>query len=170
MAQKTLILPALLATAVICLPGYSKMAKTMSDKAFLAMAAQADMTMAHIGKDAETEATASNVKDFGKTLVDDHTSDYQQLTELAGKTGEPIPKAIDRLNGQRIVALERYRGKSFDHEFLIRQSAEHEKLIHAFKEEATYGSNPAIKAYASKALPTIERHLHEAEDLLKGRA
>ena len=30
MAQKTLILPALLATAVICLPGYSKMAKTMS--------------------------------------------------------------------------------------------------------------------------------------------
>ena len=38
----------------------------------------------------------------------------------------------------------------------------------AFK-EADHGKNPDIRAYASKALPVMEQHLHEAEDLVKGK-
>ena len=166
-----LIISGILGFAVCCLPAYSKEpAKARSDGAFLAMAAQADMTIAHLGKDAQDRGATDKIKDFGKTLVQDHTSDYQSLTELATKTGETIPKGIDRQNDRTIMELDRYKGKSFDHAFLERQSAEHEKLVHAFKEEAEHGTNPAIKAYATKALPTIEQHLHDAQDLLKQRA
>ncbi len=138
-----------------------------SDAQFIAMAAQADMTMAHIGKMAQDRAAESKVKDFASTLVQDHTSDYQRLTELAAKLGDSVPKAIDERNNRTIDDLNRSKGKSFDHSFLARQSAEHEKLIDAFKWEAEHGSTPAIKDYASQALPTIERHLHDAEDLMK---
>ena len=63
--------------------------------------------------------------------------------------------------------LDRYKGKTFDHAFLTHESMEHEKLVRAFKEEAEHGTNPDIKAYANKALPTIEQHLHDVQDLLK---
>jgi putative membrane protein len=139
----------------------------MSDSSFLAMAAQADMTMAHIGQMAEERGANGKVKEFAKSLVQDHTNDYRSLSDVAMKTGDSIPKAIDKKNEITISALDRYKGKAFDHAFLERQSAEHEKLITAFKHEAEHGSNPAIKDYANKSLPTIERHLHDAQDLLK---
>jgi len=138
-----------------------------SDEAFLSMAAEADMTIAHIGKEAQDRGATEKIKDFGKTLVQDHTSDYESLTALAAKTGDAIPKGIDRVDDRTIAAIDRYKGKTFDHAFLTNESAEHQKLIRAFKEEAMHGSNPAIKAYATKALPTIEKHLHDAQDLLK---
>jgi putative membrane protein len=119
---------------------------------------------------AEERAATDKVKDFGKTLVQDHTSDYETLTSLASKTGDSIPKAIDRENDHMIAALERYKGKEFDRTFLMRQSAEHERLIRAFKEEADHGSNADIKAYANKALATMEWHLHDAQDLLKQKS
>jgi putative membrane protein len=162
--SKAIFFGAGIGAALCCIPAWSN---SNSDAQFLAMAAQADMTTAHIGKMAESRAAASKVKDFANTLVQDHTSDYERLTELAAKTGDAVPKAIDRQNDYLINSLNRYKGKSFDHAFLTRQSAEHEKLINAFKREAEHGSNPAIKAYATKALPTIERHLHDAQDLLK---
>ncbi len=138
-----------------------------SDASFLAMAAEADMTIAHIGKDAEDRGASEKIKEFGKTLVQDHTSDYENLGALAAKTGETIPKGIDRANDRTILAVDRYKGKTFDHEFLTNESAEHQKLIQAFKQEALHGKNADIKAYATKALPTIEKHLHDAQDLLK---
>jgi putative membrane protein len=161
----------LVGAAVWALPAYTKTpVSTDKDAAFLAMAALADMTMAHVGQMAQDRAQSGSVKAYGKTLAQDHTGDYQKLSELAAKTGENIPKAIDRQNDRTISALDHYRGKTFDHAFLARQSTEHEKLINAFKREAEHGSNPAIKEYANKTLPTIERHLHDAQDLIKQRS
>jgi len=138
-----------------------------TDAQFLAMAAQADMTIAHIGKMAEERAAATKVKDLANTLVQDHTNDYQRLTQLAAKIGDSVPKAIDERNNRTIAELDRSKGKSFDRSFLTRQSLEHQKLIDAFKWEAQHGATPAIKTYANQALPTIERHLHDVEDLMK---
>jgi putative membrane protein len=157
----------LLIGAAVCCAAPSEKSAKKSDEAFLSMAAEADMTIAHIGKEAEDRGANEKIKDFGKTLVQDHTSDYESLTELASKTGDAIPKGIDRADYRTAAAMEHYKGKTFDHAFLTNESAEHQKLVHAFKEEAAHGANPAIKAYATKALPTIEKHLHDAQDLLK---
>jgi putative membrane protein len=168
---KKIILPTLCAITISCLPAYSRgRTAPPNDAAFLAMAAEADMTIAHIGQMAENRAATEKVKDFAKTVVQDHTNDYWEVTELATKTGDKIPKAINGQNERIIAGLDRSKGKAFDREFLSRQSAEHERLISAFKEEAEHGSNPAIKDYARKTLPTIERHLHDTQDLLKQRS
>ena len=141
-----------------------------SDAEFLRMAAEADMTSAHLGQDAEDRAANGQVKDFGKKLTTDHTQDYQQLSELASKTGETIPKGIDRQDDREIASLDRAKGKTFDREFLTHEVTEHEKLVRAFKQEAEHGNNPDVKAYANGALPTIEGHLHDAQNLLKSKA
>ena len=169
--SKKVLLSTLCALAVCCLPALSRSRTAPpNDAAFLSMAAEADMTLAHIGQMAEDRAATEKVKDFAKTVVQDHTNDYWQLSGVAAKAGDSIPKAINGPNERIITALERSKGKTFDREFLNRQSAEHERLISAFKQEAEHGSNPVIKDYARKALPTIERHLHDAQDLLKQRS
>jgi putative membrane protein len=170
MSNKVMI-SAVCVLAVGCLAAHSKARTTLpSDAAFLAMAAQADMTIAHIGQMAEDRALTGRLKDFARTLVQDHTNDYWQLTGLAATGGDTIPKAINERNERTIASLDRSRGKAFDRAFLLNQSAEHERLIGTFKLEAEHGSNPAIKEYARKALPTMEQHLHDAQDLLQGRS
>lgn len=169
--SKKLVVFALFGVVAYCLPPDSKApAPQKSDSVFLAAAAQADMTIVHISKMAQERAVSSKLKDFANTLVQDHSSDYQEVAELAANAGEAVPKGIDRQNDRVIAALDRSKGKTFDHAFLARQLTEHEKLVSIFEREAKHGSNPAVKAYASKALPTIERHLHDAQDLLKQRA
>jgi putative membrane protein len=165
MRSKTLIF-VFLGSAVVGLSVYAK-TPVKSDAAFLSTAAQADMTIAHMSQDTESKAANDKVRDFAKTLVQEHTTDYQELTELAEKTGDKIPRGIDRENFQSVSALEHAKGKAFERAFLTRQSAEHQKLVRAYKQEADHGSNPAIRAYASKALPVVEQHLREVEDLLK---
>jgi putative membrane protein len=145
-------------------------AAAKSDAEFLRMAAEADMTAAHIGKMAEDRAANGEIKDFGKKLAQDHTSDYNQVFQLAAKTGESVPKAIDKRDDHEIAALDKRKGTAFDRAFLTEESAAHEKLIKEFRQEAEHGSNPDIKAYANKTLPIIEQHLHEAQDLLKPKA
>jgi putative membrane protein len=166
--MKNILLPSLVVAGVSLLPLYGKTpASTNKDAAFLRLAAQADMTTAHLGQLAQDRAIRDEIKNLAKTLVADHTSDYRQLTALSMQTGDAIPTAIDKANNREIEAIERYKGKMFDHEFVLNQTAEHEKLFKAFHYEADHGTNPDIKAYASKALPAIERHLHDVENLRK---
>jgi putative membrane protein len=166
--QNKIAITALAAAALGLLPIYAKPFYAIgSDGAFVVMAAQADMTIAHIGKEAEDRASDSKIKDFGKALSQDHITEYQQLTEAAAKAKDVIPKAIDRPNDRIIAALDHFHGKAYDHAFLTRQITEHETLVKAFKHEADHGSNAELKAFANRELPIIERHLHDAQDLLK---
>jgi len=72
-----------------------------------------------------------------------------------------------KLNQREIAALDRSKGKAFDRAFLGHEAVAHEKLIKAFKQEGEHGDDPDIKAYANKALPVIEEHLHDVQDLRK---
>jgi len=169
--MKNIFLSSFVVGGLSLLAVYGKMpASAKKDAAFLELAAQADMTTAHLGQMAEDRGKRDEIKNFAKTLVADHTSDYQKLTALSMKTGDSIPTAIDKANNREIRSLERYKGKMFDREFILDQTTEHEKLVKAFQNEVDHGSNPEIKAYASKALATIERHLHDVENLGKRMA
>ena len=140
-----------------------------TDQEFLNMAAEADMTSAHLGEMAGDRAASDGVKEFGKKLVQDHTNDYRIVSQLASKLGDMTPKGIDTADNREIGRLEKYKGAAFDRAFLAHETVEHQRLVSAFKQEAEHGANPDIKAYAAKTLPTIEGHLHDGQDLLKAK-
>jgi len=165
---RNIILSAICGAAICTVPVWAQSGPvSKSDQVFLNMAAEADMTTAHLGQMAEDRSASNGVKVFGKKLTEDHTLDYSQLNALAGKAGETVPKGINTQDNRQIARLDKYKGKSFDRAFLSQEKVEHEKLVQAFKREAEHGDNADIKAYASKTLPVIEGHLHEAQDLLK---
>lgn len=138
-----------------------------ADKQFLITAAKTDMVEAHEGQMAEDQAARSDVKDFGKTLVDDHTRSYQQLTALASKLGVSIPTGINSSKEREIAPLERLKGAGFDRTFTRDEVAAHRRVLAEFKREAEHGRDPDVKAFASQQIPVLEKHLHLAESCEK---
>ena len=160
---KNICLTALLAAV----PVLSAASLNSADRQFLINAARTDMIEAHEGQMAENQAMRSDVKDFGKTLVDDHTQSYEQLTALAAKEGVPIPKGINAAKDPAVESLMHLNGEKFDHSFANDEVAAHRRALATFKREAMSGHDADIKAYASQMIPTLEKHLHLAEECAK---
>lgn len=165
MQNHTLIFSAALAVLAAAAPAYSAMSN--ADKQFLITAARTDMIEAHEGQLAEDRAAQSDVKDLGKTLVTDHTQDYEQLTVLAAKTGVTIPKGINAAKDPVIAQLDHLKGNGFDRQFTRDEIADHRRALAAFRRESEHGQNADVKAYATSMLPTLQKHLQLAEQCNK---
>jgi putative membrane protein len=140
---------------------------TNTDQKFVDMAAQTDMMEAHLGQLAQDQGAAQGVKDFGSTLVTDHTNDYQQLAAAAQKAGMNVPKGLDAERNRMITPFHKLKGAAFDRRFVQEMVVGHTKAIAEYRREAQDGQNADIKAYASQALPTLEKHLQAARSLQK---
>ena len=159
---------AFLGLATLCVVASAQTGSLSStDKAFLKSAAEADMTEAHVGKMAQDKSSTDAVRNFGQSLVQDHTKAYEELTTLANKTGENIPKGIDTRRIRTIEELTREKGSAFDRNFAMHEVQDHKKAIAEFKHEANKGQNADLKAYAQKMVPALEDHLRKAEELEK---
>jgi putative membrane protein len=138
-----------------------------ADKQFLITAARTDMTEAHEGQMAEGQATRTDVKTLGKTLAEDHSASYAQVSQIAAKEGVTIPKGINVSQNHTIVQLVHLKGDNFDRQFAKDEVAAHRQLLVVFQREAKQGKDPEVKAYASKMIPTLEKHLQLAEQCEK---
>ena len=127
------------------------------------------MMEAHIGQMAADQASSQAVKDYAQMLVTDHTNDYQQLSMAAGKAGLTVPKGLDATRDKMIAPMAKMKGAAFDSHFIRDMVQGHQKAIAEYKREAENGTNPDIKSYANQALPTLEKHLKEAEGLTKAK-
>jgi putative membrane protein len=159
--------------AFCCAPALAQTSSAgMSDQQFVDFAAQTDMMEAHLGQVAAEQAASQNVKDFAQMLVTDHTNDYNQLTAAAGKASLTVPKGLDAAHDKMIAPLAKMKGAAFDRRFAQEMVTGHQKAIAEYQRESQNGQNADLKAYATQALPTLEKHLQAARDLgpSKGKA
>jgi len=158
--------------ALCCIPAFGQATTTSSsaDQKFVDLAAQTDMTEAHIGQMAQDQAAGEAVKDFAQMLVTDHTDDYRKLSDAAAKAGATVPKAIDAQHNKMIAPFEKLKGAAFDRHFEREMVAGHEKAISAYKKAATDLQSADLKAYATATLPALEKHLDAAKGLTKAKA
>jgi putative membrane protein len=161
-----------IATAIGCaalaVSGFSQTpAAPSGDQAFVDMAAQTDMTEAHLGQLAAEQASSQSVKDFAQMLVTEHTNDYNALTAAATKAGLTVPKGLDAKQNKMIAPFEKLKGKMFDKRFTAAMISGHDAALKAYTKESQDGTNAEIKAYATQTLPALEKHKAGAEALLK---
>jgi len=143
----------------------------MTDQQFVDFAAQTDMVEANLGQLAQDVAASPQVKDYGKMLTTDHTSDYQQLQDAAKQASLTVPTAIDTEHNKAMIGpMNKMKGAAFDHKYEQEMVAGHTKAIEVYKKEAQDAQNPAIKSYAETALPVLQKHLDGAKDLEKSKA
>ena len=145
-------------------------APAMTDQQFVDFAGQTDMVEANLGQFAQTAAASQPVKDYGQTLVTDHTNDFSQLHVAAQQANLTVPDAIDAKNNKTMIdPFQKLKGAAFDHRYIQEMVAGHTKAIEIYKKEAADAQNPALKSYAQNALPVLQKHLDDAKNLAKSK-
>jgi putative membrane protein len=164
------MLTAFCCVALAAVPALSQAKKggAMTDQQFVDFAAQTDMVEANVGQMAENSGSAQGVKDMGQMLVTDHTSDYNQLSQVAKTANLTVPTAIDAGHNKMMIdPFTKLKGAAFDHKFAMEMVAGHTKAIEVYKKEAADATSPDLKSYAQQTLPTLQKHLDAAKALAK---
>ena len=131
---------------------------TTSPASFMEEAAQGGMAEVELGRLAAQKAKDPEVKKFGQMMVDDHSKANKEGEELAKTKNFTLPKDL----GSHQSTLDKLKGMSgadFDKYYVDEMVDDHETDVNAFEEQAAKGSDPEVKAWAAKTLPTLRKHL-----------
>jgi putative membrane protein len=120
----------------------------------LAEIAQSQFATSQSGNAAATQ--------FANWMIADHSGAQASLRTLAGQEGISLPSGLDTANQQLLSQQQSLTDGAFFAVYVTGQILSHTQSLTAFIQEAQYGQDPAIRAYASAGIPTLETHLAAA--------
>ncbi len=138
-----------------------------SDQRFIHNAAEGGMAEVELGKLAEQKASSEEVKAFGKRMVDDHSKANDELKSLAQNKNVTLPSALNAKDQALKDKLSKLSGSAFDHAYMSAMVSDHKKDVNEFKHMSTSATDPDVKSFAAKTLPTLEEHLKQAQETNK---
>lgn len=135
-----------------------------SPKKFLEDALHGDNSEIMLGQVAEHRADSRAVRNYGSTLVRDHTKARAEVLQVGRPFGlrsdrDTMPEAAEERD-----KLQALHGREFDREFVRYMVVDHQKDISDFRDE-THEGHGAVTSLARRQLPTLEKHLRIARDL-----
>jgi putative membrane protein len=136
------------------------------DTTFVTKAAQGGMAEVQMGQLAKEHAANQAVKNFGQKMIEDHTRINNELKQIATNKGIALPTGLDSKDQSTYDRLSKLNGPAFDKAYLEDMVRDHRADITEFNHEADRGTDPDLKAFAAKTLPTLEGHLQLAETTL----
>jgi putative membrane protein len=125
---------------------------------FWTTAAQGGMAEVELGKLAAQKATNPEVKKFAQMMVTDHTKANEELKALAAKKNVTLPADMGSSHKSAMEDLAKLSGADFDKKYVEMMVDDHEEDVEFF-DDKTSDSDADIKAFASKTLPTLQKHL-----------
>jgi len=131
------------------------------------MAAQTDAYERQAGQLASRQARDSRVKDFGRTMVQDHTMSSADLMKAAqdAKVAPPASPPPLRADQQQMLSALQSAGANFDKTYLDQQVQVHREALSLMQVYAANGADAPLRAAAGKTAPVVEHHLMMAEGL-----
>ena len=118
-----------------------------------------------LGQLATEKAQSADVKSFGQMMVDDHSKANTELQGLASQKGVTLPSDLPAAEKATYDRLSKLSGAAFDHAYMQDMVKDHQKDVSLFKSESTSGKDGDTKSWASKTLPTLEKHLQRAREI-----
>jgi len=134
-----------------------------SDQKFAKDAAIGGLMEVELGKVAVTNASSDKVKEFGQKMIDDHSKANTELKTVAAKENITLPTDLDAKHKGMVDKLSALHGTQFDRAYMKDMVKDHQEDVAEFQKEADNGSNPGLKSFAGKALPTLQGHLSLAQ-------
>jgi len=138
---------------------------TAKDRDFMMDAAMGGLEEVALGHIAAQKGTSDAVKQFGERMVTDHTQANTELTTLASSKGVTLPTTLDEKHQKDITKLSAMSGAEFDRAYSKMMLSDHNKDVSEFEKQSTKATDPDLKAFASKTLPTLQEHLQLAKAL-----
>ena len=135
-----------------------------SDAEFVTAAASGGMLEVGLGKVAAQYGAAAEVKEFGHHMVTDHTKAINELKSLADNKKWILPTQMNAEHQATFDRISKLSGKDLDREYMKQMVTDHEKTISMFEQANQKATDTDLKAFASKALPTLRMHLDMARE------
>lgn len=138
--------------------------KLMSDTAavsFVNNAATGGKMEIAASKLALKNGQSAKVKAFASKMIADHTKANAELAKIAlskGYTQIPASAKDDPILAQS-------KGADFDKHYIGMMVKDHKKTVALFEKASQDLTNPELKAFASKTLPTLKQHLTSVEKI-----
>jgi putative membrane protein len=150
------VVPALLTTTLA-------FAQDQQAKSFLTEAIEGNLAEVQMGQLAQKQATTLAVRSYGQMLEQDHTVANQKARAAANAmqiTPPTQPNSKQKATHDRLSQL---LGSEFDEQFADHMVMDHKEDIEKYEKAASM--NNAAGTYAKEALPTLRKHLQNAESL-----
>jgi putative membrane protein len=148
-------------------PGTGDKAISGPDAKFAVEAANGGMAEVELGKLAQEMATNSQVKDFGKMMVKDHSMANVEMKELAKSKKITLPDSMGSEEQKLKAELAAKSGAEFDKAYVEAMVNDHKKDIATFEEARKKVKYPEMTALIDKALPMLKMHLKTIGDIQK---
>jgi putative membrane protein len=134
-------------------------ALSSKDQKFLMDAAMGGLMEVELGRWAAQVGTSPEVKQFGQRMIDDHKKANAELAQLASSKGVTVPTQLDEKHQRDVSKIARLKGADFDRAYSKAMLSDHEKDVKEFEKQSTNATDPDVKAFAAKTLPTLQEHL-----------
>lgn len=137
------------------------------DAKFAVAAADGALLEIKLGELAMSNGKAEEVKTFAKTMIDDHGRANAELGAMAEKKQITVPTSLSEENQKKYDDLAAKKGEEFDKAYAEFMVNDHQEDIDEFKKQAESGTDPELREWAAKKVPTLEHHLMMAENANK---
>jgi putative membrane protein len=141
--------------------------KEKAGQEFAMKASAAGMAEVNLSKLAMKKTQNAAVREFAQRMIADQTKVNSQLLEVANRQQIPLAKTMDEQHQKLFKELLQKNSAEFDHAYLDGMVKDHEQVIKLFEDEAKNGKNNTLKKLADKSLPTLKKHLEQAQNLSK---
>jgi len=147
--------------------------KKLTDDKVLRKLHHIDQEEIQAGQLAQQKGTTGDVKDYGATLVRDHTKADQDVKTLASKMNVDLEatkndarhREKQQVMQNKMDQLQKMSGKEFDRAFAQMMVNGHREAIEMVK-TARADAKPELKSFLERLLPTLQKHEDTANDIL----
>jgi len=160
MKYKAFIVGVALAVAATATAG----AQSAADQAFVTKLAGVAMAAVGLGTLAKDKAESREVKAFGQRMIDDHTKAGDELKGVAQRKNFAWPAALPPDAVALKEKLSKLSGPAFDRAYIDEMVKGHTEVLSVVQKEAQSGSDPDVKAWATKATSSVQAHLTHAQN------
>jgi putative membrane protein len=136
------------------------------DKEFMEDIAHANLAEIETGKLALEKSQSDEVKKFAQMMINEHTKAQKELESLAQKKGITLPTETDMQHKTIATALQALSGDTFDKQYIARVGVgDHERTLKLLQKTEKQTKDKELKAYASKTIKSVKKHLEHAKKM-----
>jgi putative membrane protein len=130
---------------------------------FIKAAIEGNNAEIEVGKLAQQKGKSDAVKEYGAMLVKDHSEANTKAQQVARQLNVEPPTGTTLGQKATYAKLKVFSGASFDKSFAKSMVSDHQNDIKDYQKEAQ--KNDPAGAFAKETLPTLQKHLEEAQKL-----
>lgn len=138
---------------------------TDKDNEFVMEAASGGLMEVELGRLAQQKASNARVKEFGSMMVTDHSKANDELKSLAQSKGITLPGTMTDKHQKHVKDLGEKSGADFDKAYMNMMVDDHKEDVDKFEDCSKDSKDADLKAFATKTLPVLQKHLADAKSI-----